>query len=207
MQERLREAFRVSSLLKREEMPHRFVPFLTSIPGLVYGWQIKLCIALGGGILLELAERVAAFYGRMLTVDSTLVGICLGLFFMDTASGIMRAIKKRNFQTGAFRRSGWKLIEYTFIGTAAALLANGTSHTFLAPVFAFWDEGWMIYVAVTEFVSVLENITGSKEEAVKRIRAILMYLNIKEGKATIEEAIGIETEVKREESADTPLDE
>jgi phage-related holin len=165
-----------------------YIPFGTALPGLLAGWQVKLPLAVASAVVLQAAEHVAGYYGRLLDGDGLLVAACVGLFFLDTLSGIFASWKKGDKITSkGFRRSGWKAIEYSMVGLATTIVANASAHTFLALALTWWDEAWLMYVVITEGFSVLENMTGSRDGALLRIRQITALWHGRDGTFKIEE--------------------
>ena len=144
-----------------------------TFPGLASGWSYKLTIAAVLGILLEVVAFVVDLYGRLFEVDPLLIALVVLLIAADWITGMIRAARNKvPITSRAMRRSGRKAIEYVVLIGAAVGLANGFSTTSVAPATGWIDEGVLLYVALTEFLSVLENVTGSREGALGILRTI-----------------------------------
>ncbi|MEL6705518.1 MAG: phage holin family protein [Bacteroidota bacterium] len=144
-----------------------------SISGLAYAWPQKLLLASLVALLLELAAFLAALYGRLFTVDPILLALVLLLLVADLVTGILRAHKQREPITSrALRRTGRKFVEYVVLIFAGVGLANGFAETSVSVVTSGVDDAVLLYIALTEFLSILENVTGSREGALGVLRKL-----------------------------------
>lgn len=144
---------------------------------LANAWDVKAVVSLVFALIWEVVNGVTAVYDELLDVDGTLVLMALTLYVMDWLTGLYRSMRDGEAITSRrFRGAGWKFIEYAMIVSAAMLLANGAMDTAFESVLQPLDDAALFYVGVTEFISVLENATGSKDRAIKiidRLRALM----------------------------------
>lgn len=135
---------------------------------LVDRWQWKLPISLGSAWIWQFLEPASEILSTLFTMDPRLAVMALALYVVDWITGIGRVLYVHGpggLQSDEFRRAGWKFMEYVGVIVVALSLANGTSHTWASPIFAWMREAAPIYVALTEGFSVWENVTRSEKGA------------------------------------------
>ncbi len=141
--------------------------------GLASDWQPKLYTAGIGAGLLQIAEHVAHLYGRLFDADPLLVLLCVTLLFVDAATGIAAAIKRgERISSKAFRRTGWKAVEYTAVAGVMIMVSNAFAHTWAHYVTDSMGVAALLYIASAEVMSIVENVTGSRAAAVRLLRRI-----------------------------------
>lgn len=158
---------------------------------LAQAWPKKLVFAGVGTAVMQATQYVAAMYGRLFDADPLLVLVCLTLLLVDAVTGIANAIHRGDKVTSkAFRRSGWKLLEYTAIAAAMVMVANGFAATWAHYATDVLDEGALLYIAMTEVMSIVENVTGSRAAAMRVIRRIVRVRDLgTDGTLTVEEIV------------------
>ncbi|MCA0270242.1 MAG: phage holin family protein [Bacteroidetes bacterium] len=154
-------------------------------------WPQKVATASLGAGLIQLAEYVAGLYGRLFEADPLLVLLCFTLLLVDAITGVAAAIKRgEKVSSRAFRRTGWKVLEYTALGAAMVMIANAFSHTWAHYVTDGLDEAALLYIAFTEALSIVENVTGSRAAAMRVIRKIVRIRDEgPDGVLTVEEIV------------------
>lgn len=159
--------------------------------GITEAWPEKLVVAGIGAGVLEVLEVIAALYGRLFNADPLLVLLCATLLVVDAATGIASAIKRdEKITSKAFRRTGWKMLEYTAIAAAMVMVANGFAATWAHYATDVLDEGALLYIAMTEVMSIVENVTGSRAAAMRVIRRIVRVRDLgTDGTLTVEEIV------------------
>lgn len=151
---------------------------LAPLLGLAEHWQTKLPVAFGIGVAAELAE----IYGGLLQVNAALVVVCFTFLTVDLLTGVAASLRRHErVSSRALRRTGWKAIEYSALGFCGIMLSNGFEGTFVEPITGGFDETSLFYIAMTEFVSIIENVTGSRENAVRLLRRIRRVWSDRDG--------------------------
>ena len=157
---------------------------LVSSSGLAEYWAAKLLLASVGAVAVSVLEYLAALYGAILHSDPVLVASVVLLLAVDLVTGVAAAVRRRERITSrAFRRTGRKVLEYTALGLVGVALANGFEASPLAFVTASLDDAVLLYIALTEALSVFENVTGSRERAVALFRRIIAIRQGQDGAA------------------------
>lgn len=113
--------------------------------------------------LLELKALLAVVAG-IVSADKEFVVACTILFIIDTITGI-RAARKRNEPVTSIglRRAGVKFVDYVLVGMAATVAARGF------PVVLAWLDGVaFLYIALTELVSITENVWPDRSPGLLR---------------------------------------
>lgn len=149
-------------------MPQRLIH-----PGLTSNWETKLYTAGIGAGILEGCRVVGELYGRLFDADPLLVLLCVTLLVVDAVTGIAAALKRgEGISSKAFRRTGWKAIEYTAVAGAMIMVSNAFAHTWAHYVTDSMSVAALLYIASTEVMSIVENVTGSRAAAVRLLRRI-----------------------------------
>ena len=159
---------------------------LSPLASLAQHWQTKLPVAFGVAIAAEIAE----LYAGLLQVNAALLLLCFTLVVVDLLTGVVASLRRHErVSSRDLRRTGWKAIEYTALGFCGVLLSNGFDGTFVEPITAGFDEACLFYIAMTEFVSIIENVTGSRENAIRLLRRIRRVWSDRDGSVVYEEVI------------------
>lgn len=159
---------------------------LAPVLGLGQHWQTKLPVAFGVAIAAEIAE----IYAGLLQVNAALLLLCFTLVVVDLLTGVVASLRRHErVSSRDLRRTGWKAIEYSALGFCGVLLSNGFDGTFVEPITAGFDEACLFYIAMTEFVSIIENVTGSRENAIRLLRRIRRVWSDQDGSVVYEEVI------------------
>lgn len=161
---------------------------------LLHDWAIRLPVALGltglWAALSRLLGGLGDIYADLFRADTVLVVMVLTLMLLDAVTGIAAARKRRErIRSRVFRRTGYKLIEYAAVGAVGVLIANGFGGSPLGGLTQQVDDVVLFYLAVTEAFSVFENVTGSREGAVRLVRRIRNVWHLQDGTVTIEETV------------------
>lgn len=155
---------------------------LVSFSGLAEFRAAKLMLASAGAVAVAVLEYLASLYGSILHSDPVLVGAIVLLLVVDLVTGVAAAVRRGERVTSrAFRRTGRKVLEYTALGLVGVALANGFQGSPLAFVTAALDDAVLLYIALTEALSVFENVTGSRERAVALFRRIVAIRSAAQG--------------------------
>ncbi len=151
-------------------MPER----LATAAGLTQAWQPKLLVAGIGAVLLEALVKVGEIYGHLFATDPALVVLCMTLLFIDLVTGVISARKRGEKLTSkALRRTGYKVLEYTALSACAIIISNAFKDYWPHLLTDGLDDATLLYVAATELLSVVENVTGSRAKALHLIRQIV----------------------------------
>lgn len=146
------------------------------LAGLLEGWQLKLPLAAGLGIAMEALRRIGALYAELLSAPTALVAACVLLLLLDMVTGMAAAVRRgERIASRALRRTSWKVIEYAAVGLVGVTLSNAFSEGPFALLTAGLGDASLLYIALTEGLSVLENVTGSRSAALallQRLRAV-----------------------------------
>lgn len=150
--------------------PRMYIP----LAGLATAWQAKLPMALSIAVVFQMLDYLGSTYAYLLRSDPVLVVLILTLMGVDLITGIIAALKRRDMVTSrAFRRTGLKFLEYSAIGGCSIMVANGFSNGTLAVITDSLDDAALMYIAITEAMSIIENVTGSRENARKHFRRMM----------------------------------
>lgn len=154
-------------------------PMYVSQPALslAYAWKVKLPLALAMGTLWEILAPLVGVYETLLTADPVLVMMAVTLVGVDFLTGVTRSLRDgKKITSRRLRGMGWKIVEYSVVAGVGIILANGATASVLGAPLAVVDDAALLYVALTEAVSILENVTGSKGKArgiIDGIRSIM----------------------------------
>lgn len=155
------------------------------LASLLGAWKVKLPVAVMLAGVWEALRPLLGIYETLLTADPVLVVMVGTLIFTDFVTGIARSLRDGKAITSRrLRGMGWKIVEYTVVASLGVMLANGAAETVLAAPLALADDAALLYVALTEAVSILENVTGSKARAHGIIDSIRQIMKGKLPKST-----------------------
>ncbi len=180
-------------------MPYR-VPLT-----LVEHWPAKLTLAVSLAAVSAFLDAVSGLYGRLFMADPLLVLVIVTLMVVDSVTGVAAALKRHEkLRSKAFRRTGWKVLEYTALGIVGVMLSNAFHPTVFHLLTDSLDEAILLYVAVGEAFSIVENVTGGREQALRLIRRVRTIAR-SPGEITLEEVVRPLTEAEAEATQlDTP---
>lgn len=123
--------------------------------GLLDYWFFKLPAAFGIGAILQSIDWEAI-------KPSLWIVVCVfGLVLVDTVTGLMKVFRARGWRgitSTTFRALGWKFIEYGLLSVAFGALDFGFSGSTYTPVTSVLFESAMLYIAITEILSISENL-------------------------------------------------
>ena len=169
------------------EIQHRL---MRPIDGLLAAWEPKAAAAAGLALVLQFLDHVAGLYGQLFDTDPLLVTAIATLLMLDLVSGIAAAAKRQEpIGSKGLRQTGYKIVEYTLLGGAGVLLANAFAVNPLHYITDGLDDAVLLFIALTEAFSIVENITGSRAGAQHLVRKILRVWRTDRGGVAIEEAI------------------
>jgi hypothetical protein len=145
----------------------------TPLIGLAHGWELKLPLAAAVAVLVEGLTHIGALYGELLDADPLLILLIASLLVTDVVTGIAAARKRREpIGSRGLRRTGYKVIEYAALGFVAVSISNAFAAGPLHLITDGFDDAALLYIAFTEAFSVVENIAGTREKAVRILRSI-----------------------------------
>ncbi|MEM6326359.1 MAG: phage holin family protein [Bacteroidota bacterium] len=140
----------------------------TPLTGLHDLWALKLALTGLGTALIEIGSRVVGIYETLVHVEPLLIAAVFGLVALDFVTGLLAAKKRGEpIRSRAMRRTGFKFLEYAALILAASFLTNAFAASPLAGLTALLQHGVILYIALTEMMSILENVTGSRAAALR----------------------------------------
>jgi phage-related holin len=163
--------------------------FMVPIQGLSEGTEWKFPAALGMTWLTDALFNLFRTDGEMV--------LLVALFVLaDLVTGVVASRKAgRKIRSIGFRQTGVKVIEYTLLLAFAQAIGNKFE------VVAFFGSTAYFFVCITEFKSIIENVTGSGSNA-RRVFKLLrremerkadVVLDADEGRVYTEDTHVVET--------------
>lgn len=164
------------------------------LPDLFADWGVRLPVALGlTGLWAALGKvlgQLGDIYAQLFAADAVLVVLVLTLMVIDAVTGIAAAKKAgQKISSRAFRRTGYKVLEYFAVGAVGVLTANGFAGGPFSGLTNQVDDVVLFYLVASEGFSIFENVTGSREGAVRLIRRISHVWQMRDGSVTVEETV------------------
>lgn len=174
-------------------MPHRI------LNALQHEWLTKVLIVVIGTSIWEMLKHLGLLYADLLYTDPLLITLVATLLAVDWGTGIVAAARRREKITSRrLRDTARKVLEYAALTGIAIMIANAFQSTPVSIITTALDDATLLYVALTEAVSIVENVSGSRTRAVYYWRQIRRVLKgTQEGEIIIEDIV-------RTEIGDTP---
>jgi hypothetical protein len=123
------------------------------------------------GKIKLVASLVAGAAAELLKADLNLVVLIVLLVMIDTTTGVMGAIRRKDRITSlGLRQTIVKCLEYGALLVGFTLVGNAWSYL------QWMSEAAFVYVALTELKSIVENIYGkgsSRYEEILKIRGLI----------------------------------
>lgn len=183
-------------------MPHRLLELM---PGPLASTGGKIALAIMGGFVFDLLKKIGALYGELLITDPLLVALCVAFFVIDWGTGIAASLRRgEGFKSRRLRDTLDKCIQYFAVVLCGVMLANGFKESWVDAITGGADEAALLYVAMTEFVSILENVLGDRHAAIRLVRRIMPRGLDEQGRIVVEEIVRKEVAHGAIESDITP---
>lgn len=142
--------------------------------GLAADWQVKAFLSVVIAAGMEIGKRLLGLYGELLAAEPMLVLLLVTLMVSDLTAGVFRAVRRKEALTSiAFRRTTWKVIEYAFIIGPCVAIGNAFGdQPIYGPIIGEFGTAALLWGCLTEWFSIVENITGSAARAKKIFKRI-----------------------------------
>lgn len=129
-------------------------------------WPVKVVLTF---LALAVAGPLGGFgevVWKSIRINPVLIVLAAGMVVLDLAAGLYRSARKgEGLRSVRFRATGWKVIEYAGVVAVGVILSAAVRRSLLPSEAALADQAALLFVIMTEAISALENLAGSKREA------------------------------------------